>query len=566
MSFRKSVCFVFFPLALFLYCGCSSGVSDKGAYTAKNVADGSILHCFCWDFNTIKNSMADIAAAGFSAVQTSPANLCYEGDDGGMDLFGDGKWYYHYQPVDWKIGNYQLGTRDEFRDMCAEADAYGIKVIVDVVPNHTTPVRSAVSRDLIVAAGGVGNLYHAGAKNGLSTFADRLKCTTYSMGGLPDVNTENPGFQKYFFAYLNDLVECGADGFRFDTAKHIGLPDDPKEDDGYENNFWPRMKASVTGAKKLFMYGEVLQGSNERFADYVDAIGAATASAYGIKLRSAVLSGKLSASTLENFFAGGETRRLVTWVESHDNYINDGNWAVMDEDQVVMGYAVIAARSGGTPLFFSRPYGANRQNRWGEMNRIGCAGSDAYKDPRVRALNFFRIAMAGTEERFSDVAGGSVLIIERGNKGAVVINAGGETAVDFPVGLRDGVYTDRVDGKTEFSVKDGKLSASLPLGSKSIAVLCGAGYAEPAAQIYLGVEGSLRFHDGAPAPVVLRAENAAASFYSLNGSDPKPFGDGDGIEVPRVESLPTTLTLTATGSEGQTSFREFVFTDSSDES
>ncbi|UKI53259.1 MAG: hypothetical protein L6V86_09250 [Treponema sp.] len=39
--------------------------------------------------------------------------------------------------------------------------------------------------------------------------------------------------------YVNDLIDCGADGFRYDTAKHIGLPDDPKDPYAKENNFWP---------------------------------------------------------------------------------------------------------------------------------------------------------------------------------------------------------------------------------------------------------------------------------------------------------------------------------------
>lgn len=555
-------CAVITVFALLSSCGNGSNEAVSGGKfpLAANISDGCILHCFCWDFNTIKNSMADIAAAGFSAVQTSPANACYEGDGGGMELFGDGKWYYHYQPVDWKLGNYQLGTRDEFASMCAEAEKYGVGVIVDVVPNHTTPEISAVSGDLVAAAGGMDKLYHKGAVNTLSTFSDRLKCTTYSMGGLPDVNTENPGFQDYFIAYLNDCVACGADGFRFDTAKHIGLPDDPKEDDGYANNFWPRIKDEVDGAGKLFMYGEVLQGSNERISDYIEAIGAATASAYGIKLRSAVLSGKFSAATLSNFFAGGENRRLVTWVESHDNYINDGNWAAMDENEAILGYAIAAARSGGTPLFFSRPYGADKQNRWGEMNRIGCAGSDGYKNPAVRAVNFFRIAMTGEDEKMSEASGGSVLVIERGNRGAVLVNAGKEVEVDFPVSLRNGTYVNRVDGKTEFNVKNGKLTSSSPLAGESVVVLYNKNYRDTAGQIYLGIKGSTRFRSGIPCVVSLETRNAADSFYSINGSTPEPFSDGMELEILPAGDEPVVLTLTASGNEGQSSFREFVFT------
>ena len=67
---------------------CFSGCESSGGNTFKTadkVQDGAILQAFSWDFNTIKASLPDIAAAGFSAVQTSPINECLEGEDGGSD-------------------------------------------------------------------------------------------------------------------------------------------------------------------------------------------------------------------------------------------------------------------------------------------------------------------------------------------------------------------------------------------------------------------------------------------------------------------------------------------------
>ena len=76
-------------------------------------------------------------------------------------------------------------------------------------------------------------LYHANGLKPIENYNDRLQCTTCGVGGLPDVNTENPDFQYYFMKYINELIDCGAGGFRYDTAKHIGLPSDPK--DQYRN-------------------------------------------------------------------------------------------------------------------------------------------------------------------------------------------------------------------------------------------------------------------------------------------------------------------------------------------
>lgn len=102
----------------------------------EHIKDGAILHAWCWSFKTIKENIKDIADAGYVAVQTSPINQCLVGNNG--DLRFTDQWWYQYQPINYKIGNYQLGKRDEFIEMCNEAHKYGVKVIVDVVINHMT--------------------------------------------------------------------------------------------------------------------------------------------------------------------------------------------------------------------------------------------------------------------------------------------------------------------------------------------------------------------------------------------------------------------------------------------
>ena len=105
----------------------SSGDKDYSYQLTDGGADisyGAILHCWSWSFKTIEENLPAIKEAGYTSIQTSPINECKDGDDGGMELFGDGKWYYHYQPTDYKIGNYQLGTEDEFKQMCSKATSH----------------------------------------------------------------------------------------------------------------------------------------------------------------------------------------------------------------------------------------------------------------------------------------------------------------------------------------------------------------------------------------------------------------------------------------------------------
>ena len=60
------------------------------------------------------------------------------------------------------------------------------------------------------------------------------------------------------------------------------------------------------------------------------------------------------------------------------------------------------------------------------------------------------------------------MIIERGNKGVVIINLGQEKNIDTDTNLAEGVYTDQVSGSI-FTSSNGKLSGNVKSGN--IAVL-----------------------------------------------------------------------------------------------
>ena len=50
----------------------NTGVDLHENGLSQTVEGGAILHCWCWNFNTIREKLPEIAAAGFSAIQTSP--------------------------------------------------------------------------------------------------------------------------------------------------------------------------------------------------------------------------------------------------------------------------------------------------------------------------------------------------------------------------------------------------------------------------------------------------------------------------------------------------------------
>lgn len=415
--------------------------------------DGAILHAWCWSFDTIKDNLPAIKKAGYTSIQTSPINQVVEGEDGSKALTN---WYYHYQPTDYTIGNYQSGTEADFKALTKEADKYGLHIIVDAVVNHTTSAVAAVSPKIKA----LGKWTHG--NEGIKDFGDRYQLTQKSLLGLYDLNTQNKAVQEYLLAYLKRAVADGADGFRYDAAKHIELP---KE---YGSDFW----SVILNNGAQFQYGEILQGSTSKEADYAKLMGV-TASDYGEFIRNSLRQEEVYAEDLMDFQAPGVPEdRLVTWVETHDTYANDnGESTNLTDQDIILGWSLIASRKEGAPLFYSRPVGGGGQNdRFPGQSEIGDAGSDLFKNKTIVAINHFRNTMNGRDEYLHNISDDQGLVmIERGGKGAIITNLASENKTfSTSTKLADGSYKDAVSGKV-YKVSGKTLKGKLP--KKSVLVL-----------------------------------------------------------------------------------------------
>lgn len=513
----------------------------------ENISDGAILHAWCWSFNTIKENLQNIAEAGYTSVQTSPINKCIVGDNGGMQLMGNGKWYYHYQPTLYTIGNYQLGTLEEFKAMCAEAETYGIKIIVDVVANHCSSDYNSISSEIKNIAGGA---FHENF--GIGNYNNRYECTQGTLLSLCDLNTQNPNIQQMILSYLKECVAAGADGFRYDAAKHIELPDEePDKGKDFASDFWPVVLDN--GAE--FQYGEILQDTNSRTAAYSKYMSV-TASWYGDVLRKAVTGGNLNAATLSDYRSdGAPTEKLVTWVESHDNYTGDGSWSQLDSQDIRQAWAVISARGDTTPLFFNRPDGSSTTDQWGK-NQIGVTGDDNYCHPEVTAVNQFRNAMVGLPNELSNPTGDdSVLMIERGSAGAVIINASDkDLTLDFATNVADGKYTDEATG-APVTVSGGKMSGTVKAGA--VAVIYNSELVKQPTVSISQSGGEFR----GTLTLTLTARNTTEATYKIGSNAPVKFVSGDTITIgaDMADNTSVDITLYGKNDDGETS-RTYTFT------
>ena len=422
------------------------------------IRGGSILHCFDWSYNSIRAALADIKAAGYTAVQTSPVQPPKDYRSDWTDT--DGQWWKLYQPLGIRIsdGNTWLGTRQELIDLCSEAEALGIYVIVDIVANHLANkedgggyahLSGAVDDDMKNP-----DYYHTDTDGIDYSSGDRYNITHRHMG-MPDLNTGHGDIQQKVLDLLKDCVNCGVDGFRFDAAKHIELPSDPE---GARSDFWSYVTDGIRAYKPdVFLYGEVLgdAGYNTPITSYTTYL-AITDSQTGNNARNYVTTDNASGLANSTYIEDSDPENCVLWAESHDTYMHGDSNQVSDAD-IVNTWAIVGAREGSTSLFLARP---------GDV--MGEPGSDmTWESDAVTEINRFKAHFDGCGEYLSNW--GTSTYIERGTNGVVISKLDGGGAVNFPAHrMADGVYTDQITGNT-FTVSGGMIRGTV--GSTGVAVV-----------------------------------------------------------------------------------------------
>lgn len=403
--------------------------------------DGAILHAFDWSFNNIKNELPNIAAAGFKSVQVSPVTGTKESST------DPSKWWLLYQPTNQSIGNAQLGTYDDFKALCTAADQYGISIVVDVVMNHMAGSGDTLDPALDPSFKD-SSLYHNLGQ--CSNWTNRYDITQKGIG-MPDLNTQSSTVQSRAITFLNQCVDAGADGLRFDAAKHIETNIGLDSNQSWAGNYWTNVLGNLHNKSNIFLYGEVLQdGTVDNIASYQTFMNV-TASNYGGSVRNAVTSTNLS--SLGTGLGGVNAATAVDFVETHDTY-EDGSSKGLTNAQRELGWAIVAARANATPLFFDRP-----------TSNIGAKGEDLWKDPDVVAVNKFHNAMVGQNEYLRWTNNNTTMLIDRGTIGTVIVNSGSSTYVSSATNLANGTYTNAGSASCTLTVSNGTISGNIPANS-----------------------------------------------------------------------------------------------------
>lgn len=522
-----------------------------------NVQDGQILQCWNWSYNGIKANMKKIAEQGFSAIQTSPIQTIKETT---QNRQMSGSWWVYYQPSNFSIetnGQNACGTKSEFKAMCDEAHKYGVKVIVDAVLNHlANNGDNTLSPTIPDDIRNDSSCWHDISKN--SWYATRYDITQYCMGGLPDLNTSNTKIQNYAISFLKEAIDAGADGFRFDGAKHIETP----VDSGCASQFWPNVLGAATSYAKSkrgitpYYYGEILDkvtGDNDKnvatsvLGSYTSMMSITTSSVSN-SIRNSVNSGDSNGAKRSDFYLDDGSQpagnKSVLWNESHDTYANGASRGQSDTT-LKKTWAMVGSRAQACGMYLARPRNYSDQ--------IGTASVTAWGDDEVRAVNQFKNYFAGKTEYLSSE--GSIAYNERGTEGVVLVNCSGSSAsVNVTAHkMTAGNYTDQVSGN-KFTVANGKISGNI--GSTGVAVVYNAKPAGPSASINPGSQS----YKTDTLNLTLNYKNATSGQYSIDGGSFASFTNGQTITIGSGLAYGTKTTVTVKASDSSTTCDPVTYT------
>ncbi|HEY9596215.1 MAG TPA: alpha-amylase family glycosyl hydrolase [Cyanophyceae cyanobacterium] len=345
---------------------------------------GVIFQAFDMHFQDIKAQLPELQRFGYTYIQISPPQKSNPSPE----------WWARYQPIDHTVIESPLGTEKDLKELINAAHSRKIKIIIDVVFNHMANYGNYV-KSL--------NYPHFSPQDFHSQacidYSNRKSVTQGWINcDLPDLKTDSAYVRQEAKNYLKKLLSLGADGFRFDAAKHI------------EPEFFLAILTVVPPDK--FVYGEVIGQTIEESNEYTGILPVTDfhllstmnkAFSYGGDLRSLI-----------NPAASGQAipgDKAVTFAQNHDIATGQIGYKLPTPQDTKLANAFILARQAGFPIIYK----------------------DDAKDAITKAGVYFHKIMLRNPQYFrngNEIAKGAdnpnLLFIERGNKGLAIINKAGE--------------------------------------------------------------------------------------------------------------------------------------------
>ncbi|MCX6442698.1 MAG: alpha-amylase family glycosyl hydrolase [Actinobacteria bacterium] len=212
------------------------------------------------------DGLTRIKSLGFTAVWLTPVVTQQE-------AIGSGSGYHGYWGVDFLNVDPHLGTNADMLEFSKCAKKLGLKIILDVVTNHTGDVIKYRGTEAYVPAeskklknpawlNDINNYHNVGDMGSCWGVGNCTKLGDFY--GLDDLATEKPVVYKgWADVYGQWILKYGISAFRVDTARHV--------DDKFFKNWSPLIQAAAkkSNVKDFTIFGEVFDYSTFNLMTYV---------------------------------------------------------------------------------------------------------------------------------------------------------------------------------------------------------------------------------------------------------------------------------------------------------
>ncbi|MBL8511761.1 MAG: IPT/TIG domain-containing protein [Betaproteobacteria bacterium] len=168
--------------------------------------------------------------------------------------------YHGYWPRDMKKANLAFGSMTDFTNLVNTAHSKGIKVIIDFVPNHSSPADPAVpgfaENGTLYDNGAFFGAYSNDPNNrfhhyGGTDFSTIENGAYKNLFDLADLDQQNSAVDGYLKAAIKVWLDTGIDGIRVDAVKHMPF--------GWQKN-WMQ---TIYSHRPVFTFGEWFLGAGE---------------------------------------------------------------------------------------------------------------------------------------------------------------------------------------------------------------------------------------------------------------------------------------------------------------
>ena len=212
-------------------------IDDAGKASDLNVGNANIF------YQIFVGSFSDSNGDGTGDLRGIINRMDYlnDGDpNSGVSLGIEGIWlspifvspsYHKYDASDYYKIDPKFGTMEDLQELIELCHSRGVKVILDLVINHTSTGHAWFKAfteahksgntadkyyDFYSWAPNAGN---PGTWRNISGSADYYECNF--SGDMPELNYDNAEVRKEMVALAKYYLDMGVDGFRFDAAKYI---------------------------------------------------------------------------------------------------------------------------------------------------------------------------------------------------------------------------------------------------------------------------------------------------------------------------------------------------------